>query len=316
MRTVPDQAALDAPPGTGGCPVCGAGGATVWKRRGIDWALRPEDLRITDHRYGVTLTLLRCPTCGFIFADPIEARNLTSLYEDLEDPEYETGQSTRALQMEWLLNGALRARPAARTVLDIGAGAGLLVSRARKRGLDAVGVEPSRSLSARAPEVNAVEVLQGVYPHPALSGRQFDLVFLVDVIEHVADPVALLRAAASGMAPAGAMIVVTPDVASLAARMLKGRWWHFRLAHVGYFTSRTMETAAEQAGLIVERKFRARWFFPASYLVERLGEYAPTGWILSLARHVGPLRGLLSLTVRLNLNDSWVFILREKGTIK
>lgn len=44
----------------------------------------------------------------------------------------------------------------------------------------------------RAKEVNGVELIQGTYPHPALAGQQFDVVTVIDVIEHVGDPIRML----------------------------------------------------------------------------------------------------------------------------
>jgi hypothetical protein len=70
-----------------------------WKARSIEGRLVPEDFRVTDHRYGVTLSLWKCREYGFIFADGEELSELTSLYERLVDPEYEQSRETRALQM-------------------------------------------------------------------------------------------------------------------------------------------------------------------------------------------------------------------------
>ena len=94
--------------------------------------------------------------------------------------------------MEWLVRTVRTLHPTAKTALDVGAATGLLVAAARRDGLEAIGVEPvARSRGAR--EQNGVPVLTGVLPHPKLMGRRFDIVFLVDVIEHVANPVDLLR---------------------------------------------------------------------------------------------------------------------------
>jgi 2-polyprenyl-3-methyl-5-hydroxy-6-metoxy-1,4-benzoquinol methylase len=262
-------------------------------------------VRISDHRYGTTLSLARCRRCGFVFADDNELSRMPSLYEGLEDPEYEGTQDTRLLQMRWLLESALRHHPRARTALDVGAGTGLLVGEARARGLDAVGVEPSRSL-VEVGRSHGNEILEGVLPHPELEGRRFDLVFLVDVIEHVADPVALLEQCAMRMAPSGMLVTVTPDVGSVAARLLGRRWWHYRLAHIGYFDSRSLDAATRAAGLSIQSRARAKWFFPVHYLAERAGHYLPLGWLNRAARQPGPLARLYRQVVPLDLRDSFV----------
>jgi SAM-dependent methyltransferase len=189
----------------------------------------------------------------------------------------------------------------------------LLVAEARKAGLSAVGVEPSAALVNAARQTQDIDLLPGTFPHPQLTDRRFELIFLVDVIEHVSDPVDLLRSCADSLSEEGLLVVVTPDARSLAARMLRRRWWHFRLAHVGYFDRHTLRMAGENAGLAIERYFRAKWFFPISYLAERLEQYLPLRWWNRLAGRVSPLRWLYRQVVPLDLRDSWVvFFVRDR----
>jgi SAM-dependent methyltransferase len=293
------------------CWVCGSTETYPWKSRSLDRPLQPCDLQITDSNYGCTLALRRCRRCAFVFADAAELGELSSLYQRLVDDAYEAGEDPRSLQMGWLLDAAGAAHPQIRTALDVGAGTGLLVKLARQRGWNAEGVEPSRQLVECAWNQNRVRLLLGTIPHRDVNGRKFDAVFLVDVIEHVADPIGLLRSAAQLMAPGGIMLVVTPDIRSWMARLLRQRWWHFRLAHVGYFDARTFSKASAQAGIRVVRRFRAKWFFRIAYLTERLARYLPVGWIHRLMRSTGPGRALGDRVIPLNLQDSWVFICKE-----
>lgn len=293
------------------CWICGSTQSALWSERKIARRLQPQDLQITDRRYGATLTLLRCRQCSFIYAEGEELSELIELYSQLEDSGYQETLDTRALQMRWLVDQGLRDFPQAQTALDIGAGAGLLIRECARRGLDAVGVEPSQSLVRIGREEFGLTMHQGIFPHPELEGRTFDLVFLVDVIEHVPDPVALLRAAGEALTPQGRFVLVTPDVGSLAARWGGQRWWHFRLAHVGYFDRTTLSSALRRAGLEPVRFARAKWFFPVGYLAERLSSYLPIGWFNWLARRTPGLRSLYRATVPLNLFDSWLCVARR-----
>jgi len=180
-------------------------------------------------------------------------------------------------------------------------------------GLDAVGVEPSSWLVEHAESTDGVTLLKGVYPHPALEGRRFDLVFLVDVIEHVADPVELLTNCRAALAPGGLIIVVTPDVSSAAAKLLGRRWWHYRLAHVGYFNRKSFGKVASAAGLAPRKWMRAKWFFQIRYLADRTSRYLPTAWFNRFAERAAPLRWLYNRVVPFNLFDSYaVFLHKEK----
>ena len=83
-----------------------------------------------------------------------------------------------------------------------------------------------------------------------------------------------MRAIKSVMAPDGICVVVTPDVNSVAARLMGWKWWHFRAAHIGYFNKSTLTLALETAGLRVNAITRT-WHLPSSYLAERAFKYLP-----------------------------------------
>ena len=93
------------------------------------------------------------------------------------------------------------------------------------------------------------------FPTPSSPGP-FEVVTLIDVIEHVPDPVDLMRRIKSVMAPDGICVVVTPDVNSVAARLMGWKWWHFRAAHIGYFNKSTLGLGARDGG--VTRRARSR----------------------------------------------------------
>ena len=293
------------------CWVCGGSRLEPWKPGNLASPLVSEDLRISDARYGLTLPLVRCLGCGFCFSNSREVARLDDLYAELDDPGYEGSQESRELQMRWLVKLARQAHPGARTALDVGAASGLLVAEAGRQGLDALGVEPSCSLVSVARQQAGVEVLHGALPHRALEGRSFDLVFLVDVIEHVADPIGLLERCVERLAEGGVLLVVTPDVSSLAARALGPRWWHYRVAHVGYFDRASLDRAFARTGLCVVRRVRARWFFSVDYLATRVERYLPVAAWNRFARRFGPLRWLYRRVIPLNLFDSDAVLLRR-----
>ena len=120
ISSIPDNADP-----TMGCWICGRTELQSWKSCSVDRPLVPEDLQITDYRYGMTLALSRCRHCGFVFAAGGQVHQLEQLYEQLSDPGYLESQESRALQMRWLIDRVLHARPKVKTLLDIGAGAGV-----------------------------------------------------------------------------------------------------------------------------------------------------------------------------------------------
>ena len=287
------------------CWICGNPGTTPCAEGAEVGTLTPDDLRISDKRYGLTLPLVRCDACGFVFAAHGSLPALTALYAQLDDAEYGASAVGRRRQMAHLLRWATAGLPRPARLLDVGAASGILVSEATALGFESVGVEPSRPLAERA-RADGLEVHDGVLPHPALDGATFDIVTLIDVIEHVDDPLGLLGMCRRHLAPGGRLVVVTPDLGSVAARVLGARWWHRRLAHVSYFDRGTLTAALRRSGLEPERWGRPRWYFPAEYLFTRVLQYVP-------GRRTATTTGddaAGGLVVPLNLRDSYAVVAR------
>jgi len=280
------------------CWVCGGGTLVLRKPANYPGVLDSRAFAITDSNYGVTGAIYQCPECGFLQCP--ELPEVTGFYEQLEDEAYEAGRSPRSLQSRKILEQVTNDQRAGR-LLDVGAGSGMLVEQALQMGYRAEGIEPSRWLQSQAVE-RGLPVHLGILPSPHCRGP-YDVVTLIDVIEHVLRPLELLRAIRSVLAPGGVLAVVTPDVRSLAARLLGWRWWHFRVAHVGYFDKSTLELAAGRAGFALAAFRRPGWYFSGDYLWERAWKLA------GLRRRPAP-RVLRRITVPLNPRDSLLAILR------
>lgn len=281
------------------CWVCSSDKLTL-KRKGVSAiSLKPDDFRITDSAYGVTGDIYECGDCGFLFCPGMG--DVLSMYRQMDDPEYEATREERALQAEKLLNSVQRFKPRGQ-FLDVGAGSGIMVQAALQRGFQATGVEPSAEL-VKIAETRGIPVLPGILQDHQLH-RQFDVVSLVDVIEHVEQPVDLLRQSAATLAAGGICLVISPDVNSLCARLLGRRWWHYRIAHISYFNRKTLTRVVQQAGLEVIQVSRPGWYFPASYLFQRCMQYLPA------FLRFRPPAFLDRITVPLNLYDSLMMVCR------
>lgn len=283
------------------CWICGSTGLTLIRPSAITHAISSADFAITDSHYGVTGALHCCPNCGFLQCGDLS--DVVRFYEESEDPAYEAGREQRVLQARRLLNIVRRHVPSGRLV-DVGAGSGMLVEAACAMGYQAEGVEPSHWLRQRAIE-RGLKVHAGTYPHEDVRSG-FDIVTLVDVIEHVRNPVDLLRHVARQLAENGVGLVVTPDLKSVAARLMGRKWWHFRIAHIGYFDRRTLLLALDKAGFAPIEIGRPGWYFSGDYLLERVNTYLPR------PLRFPPRQFLRRLTVPVNLRDSLYVVFRKK----
>ena len=283
------------------CWICGGEDWKLFKPSTLGEKVTSEDFRITDAHYGHTGRIEQCQRCGF--KQCLDLSRVLSFYEDLEDPAYDADRKQRGLQAQRLL-AAVSQFAKRKRLLDVGAASGILLEQASQMGFDGEGVEPSRHLAKRAAD-RGLKVHLGTFPHPEIKG-EYDVITLIDVIEHVPNPVQLLKDIADHLAPDGVAVLTTPDVEAIAARVLGSRWWHFRVAHIGYFSEETLARALSAAGLKVLKVQRPAWFFTLEYATERAMSYLPR-----------PLRfGLPSFardwTIRVNFRDSLEVIFCKK----
>ena len=284
------------------CWVCGIEEPQPYKASNLGPGISAQDFAITDVNYGVTGELVKCAQCGFV-----QCSNLTDVlnyYEDLKDPSYEATRKGRALQADKMLSVILEYAKG-KKLLDIGAGSGILVEQAQERGFTAMGVEPSRWLWQKA-QVRDLPVFLGTFPHPN-SKDFFDVITLIDVIEHVPDPVGLLKDAEKALSPEGIIVVATPDIGVLLARILGKAWWHLRVAHIGYFNVKTLKLAAGRAGLISIYEGRAKWYFAVDFVLARFNGYLP-----NFAK-LPPKKFLQRITIPLNLGDSMFLMFKRQA---
>jgi SAM-dependent methyltransferase len=282
------------------CWVCGAGQLDPFRESSVvREGLSASAFRIADADFGRTLGLARCRACGFVqLKDDVD---VTPFYAAMDDPAYEATRPIRARQAIELLEGLPLGVRGTR-LLDVGAGSGVLVEQAALLGWEAEGVEPSAWLADRARQ-RGLPVHTGTLPHPGLT-RPYDVVTLVDVIEHVTDPRGLVEEARKLLRPGGLLLVVTPDVSSFAARALGPRWWHYRIAHVGYFSPGTLNALLSISGFVLEGWTRPAWYFSVDYVRTLASRLLP------FLRWVPIPRALARATVRLNLFDSMAALYR------
>lgn len=253
------------------CPACGGGSLGRWRGGSPGLAdLRAEDVRITDSRYGMIYDLDICGGCGHIFANPRPTPAfIDALYGELEDPLYDAEAEGRGRNFGRLLRVLERRLPPPRRILDVGAATGILMNLARERGWRVEGVEPSGWAVRFAREKYGLEIRRGAFEDAPLDDGAYDAVTMIDFIEHTARPAEAVRRAAAVLREGGFLCLVTPDVRSAAARLAGRRWWHFRLAHLAYFSRASLNALLRGAGLEPVLTRRYAWTFSAHYLLSR-----------------------------------------------
>ena len=212
------------------CPGCrGPAGATVGSVSGYD--------------------VRACAGCGTLFTARLplaeDAKDYQDFYAQARDvpvPEFVVGR------LEETVGGFERYRQGNRW-LDIGCGTGTLLRAAANRHWEATGTEVAPAAVDNL-LAQGFDVLVGETHELNLPPGHFDVVSLIEVIEHVHDPEAVLSDAARALRPGGALYVTTPHGRGLSARLLRIRWGAIAPPeHLQLFSVRGLRSILGRAGL-------------------------------------------------------------------
>jgi len=210
---------------------------------------------------------VECGACGLVHVWPFpEPAELHAIYRGdyFRQPsalggyaDYPGAAELKRRTFERLLDRFASPMGTAGRLLDIGTAHGLLLDAAAFRGWRTAGIEPNPDAAASA-RVKGHEVVTGMLPGAlgGLAGR-FDLISMLDVLEHLPDPLAELRRLRGRLQPGGTLVVVAPDYGGLSRRLMGAHWPHFKREHLWYFRHRTMRRILTEAGYspVVVRPF-------------------------------------------------------------
>ena len=235
---------------------------------------------MVDYVTGDSFAIVQCHVCGFGVTEPLPG-SLDRYYPT----RYRRFNALAARVLHGLylrrVDGWLRRLPPTGLALEVGAGTGWMLRALRERGWRALGNERSLEAALAARAAAGVPIFVGdlgaVRPAPAL-----DLVIMFHVLEHLADPLAELRAVARRLRPGGALVLGLPNIASWQARLAGRHWMHLDVPrHLCHFTPDSIERALAVSGYRMTRiDFR-------SY------EHDPFGWVQSTLDRLGFEHGLL-----------------------
>jgi len=239
---------------------------------------------ISDYLVEQKYPLCHCQNCGLSFLELSGEDNTDVSFDDywgeVNEVIYTHPKTVEELRKKYNNYFDQISDPPNRKFLDVGSGAGICVNAAQSYGFDAMGVEPSErgvQLSRKNYSINvSCDLLRADDDLP----RDFGVLTLWDVIEHVHDPEELVSNCALHLVGGGFLILETPDegafIRSVIRRLstfarafdLRGNMYY--RAHRYYFTTNAMKKLLERCGFDEIQLYRERTMYEKALLKARL----------------------------------------------
>ncbi len=202
------------------------------------------------------------------------------------DAKQAGGYGQYAAQAGWRLEKATRQLRELQTVsgltggraLDLGSGYGYFRAALAAAAFEHEGIEISRHARDVAEKLYGFSTMSGTLDDygSELEGR-YQLITLWDVIEHVADPGALLARIAACLAPGGVVAIKTPNLDCPEAEVFGPHYHSLKREHLVYFTPKSLEQVARSAGLRTLQVSSSSHLLSGFVGAQQVSDWAKTG---------------------------------------
>jgi 2-polyprenyl-3-methyl-5-hydroxy-6-metoxy-1,4-benzoquinol methylase len=252
------------------CVVCGAPEQILLYPANASGQALPSEFRCTSGVLAQHDDILECPRCGMVSSSPaLAGKEILERYAEVVDEDYFSEEDARRELFDWVLRVMSGYAVRGDRLLEVGSNVGLFLDTARKRGWQARGIEPSKWAVDVGRERFGVELEQKALEDLDAPPGSADAVVMLDVLEHVVDPVEALRKLRPVLDDEGLLVLSTVNLAGIHARLRGEKWPWFIRPHLHYFTPETLNAILRDAGFrMVEWSLVPRSFH-LSYVANR-----------------------------------------------
>jgi 2-polyprenyl-3-methyl-5-hydroxy-6-metoxy-1,4-benzoquinol methylase len=206
---------------------------------------------------GLWFAVVQCQECGLCYTSPRpNDHSIGQFYPDVYKPHRAAGRRPARWRPYWFGSAEqgtedylLLPGRGQRRLLDFGCGAGSFLARMHRQSWNVTGIDVSSTAVERVRSELGLQALVGTLPHPELRPCSFELVTMWHSLEHVHEPLAVLREARRLLVPGGRLVVAAPNIDSLPFRWFGPAWYGLDLPrHLTHFSPWTLQHILLRAG--------------------------------------------------------------------
>lgn len=206
---------------------------------------------------------IRCSSCKVSWTYLPEAIDTAALYRDevyaVVDNRKSIFEKIIFSESRAILKQAKKLVPHAHRLLDFGSGKGQFLAVAKTLGWQGLGIETEAARGEFAREKYGVDVQIAYYQNGLVGKSLVDLISLNHVLEHLPEPISLLRELLdSNLQKEGLLYIEVPRADSWQAQLAGDDWMHWDIPkHLSHWTEPVLTTQLEALGLskVAERTF-------------------------------------------------------------
>ncbi len=208
--------------------------------------------------------LCKCKNCGLVFAQKIPTNEELYNYYQKYTVRNDYYISPITLNRYREILHSLESFRLTNRILDVGCGHGAFLSVAKEMGWDAYGVELSENLAAYCNQ-KGLNVLHGTLKKYAEKLPSFDLIFSLEVLEHMYNPNQEIQLFYKLLRKGGAVYITTPNFNSLLRFFLKEKFNIITYPeHLTYYTPKTLKK------VFIHHGFQKKWLKSTGISISRL----------------------------------------------
>ncbi len=209
--------------------------------------------------------IVECEHCGLYITSPRpDHSEISAYYPNTYAPHtaFDWSPKTRTQWWKFRLKNAINKEywvpplPAGARVLEIGCGTGSFLGALKHKGWELHGVEMFSEPAELAAKRHGIKIHQGEVEKVDFPEKHFDAIFAWMVVEHLFDPVELLKKLGKSLRPGGYLVISIPNAGSWEFRFFRSHWFGLEIPrHLFHFTPKTIRRLLELSHFQVRHIF-------------------------------------------------------------